>query len=153
MTRRASASVAIASLLLLGGGVAYALASGRNQPKSHTPKFSPAEVAAIALHTARVEGDAQPTDILYVSSTHQRAIRVISHGEVPEVGEPNLPVLVIAMHGKFTLYTAHTRGGLPRGRWLTIAVESKTREIRDFSLRNTRPQLGRLGSVRHIATH
>jgi hypothetical protein len=109
-------------------------------------------VVRIADRAGHREGDGRPTNISAVKTTNERATRLMSAGRTTGINEPDLPVYLVTMHGRFVFRTLSPPPGFakPRGSWLTVSVEAKTGDRVETSLGDQRPALERLGKVLYV---
>lgn len=103
-------------------------------------------ILAIALGAAKDEGDPRPTLIQHVLSTHKRAVRVTSGGDLVQGEEP---VYAIEVRGRFVAANASRPLGAraPRGSVLTLVIDASTGKPLDWGLSDKSAHLERLGRV------
>jgi hypothetical protein len=105
-------------------------------------KLSIATIGTLALKAAAGNGDAHPTNVAMVETTHSRALAVMEPG-MPIARADRTPVYLITMNGRFTAYDSSPPAGssLPTGRRLTIIIDARTGQGLDGGLEPYRPRL------------
>ena len=113
---------------------------------SSAVKLNIATLGALALRGAARNGDAHPSKVATVETTHRRALAVMEPG-MPVASVDRTPVYLITMDGRFTAYDAPGLMGsaLPKGRHLTIIVDARTGQDLDGGLEPYRPRLSTVG--------
>jgi hypothetical protein len=105
-------------------------------------KLNTRKLGVLALQAAARNGDAHPTNVAMVRTTHRRALAVMEPG-MPVARIDRTSVYLITMNGKFTAYDASPPAGsaLPTGRHLTMIIDARTGQGLDGGLEPYRPRL------------
>jgi hypothetical protein len=133
-----AAGLAVALPLLVLGGSA---AAGTASPGSPVPVSAVKTLTAIADSFAKNDGDAHPTSISAVVTTHAKALASATPGDITE--NLRATVYLITMKGQFTGYMASVPYGqpLPKGRYLSIIIYAATMKVADWGLSQPAPQV------------
>ena len=109
----------------------------------------PVSDTQLAVRLSARMGDPNPSEIVVVSTTREKAQHAISPGEEVIGGAPpDTPVRIFAMHGEFTDPGPIPPGARPpRGTWLTVSVDAATGRTEELSLGDRRPELATLGAI------
>lgn len=134
--RTATAVAAAVGLAACAAATLAALPSSASTPASAAPVVR--HLRAIALRAAKADGDAAPTSILAVRTTHGQALRVATPGDHTPGGAAT--VYLIVMKGSFNLdhmsmppeANAHAAG--LRWPYLSLVVNARTLEATDVGI-------------------
>jgi len=123
--------------------------SGRIQPaRSITTTLPPAQILAQIKYLAVANGEPNPTDIQYVTTTGADAAKALS--EAPPPGPAGAEsVVLVAARGRFIGYGAKVPPGaaLPTGTVITAVMDAATGALTEWGISDTFPQLATLGRV------
>ena len=144
--------VPLAGLVLLLPGLALA---GCGDPRHGPPVPASAipRLTAMAEHIAKGNGDATPTQVTAVLTTHAKALTSATPGDtVP--GSEHVRVYLITMQGHFVANDVSVPAGAaaPRGRYLSVVVDAKTFTGLDFGIGPSPPPVSpaSLGPVTYL---
>jgi hypothetical protein len=134
-TVAAAAGLAVALPLL----VFDPAAAGTASPGSPVPVSAVQRLTAIADSFAKYDGDAHPTTISAVVTTHAKALASATPGDI--TGNLRATVYLVTMRGQFTGYMASVPYGqpLPKGRYLSIIIYAATMKVADWGLSQPAP--------------
>jgi hypothetical protein len=141
--------VAVVSGLLATGSAGPSAAAGRPVPASAI-----ARLTAIASRTARINGDARPSWVTVVLTTHALALTSATPGDfVP--GTEGVPVYLVTMQGHFTDNRASGPPGAkaPAGTYLSMVLTARNFMGTDFGLSDAPPPVSpaSLGPVSYLS--
>lgn len=150
------AAVVGASAVIAGAVTALGTGGSANarDPASHEASgFDPSQLAQMALQSASSTGDANPSNMEAVQTTHGVAMSLLYPGSPSQAFNNFVPdgtsVYVITMTGNFTAYDAIVPPGtaLPTGTTETLVTDMQG-DLLDFSLNNNpEPALASAGPV------
>lgn len=121
-------------------------------PSSRIPMSAIARLTAVALRLASLDGDARPTSVTAVVTSHGRALRAATPGDTLP-GAAQLVYLVV-MKGNFTLNVPTPPGDPePTGTYLSITLDPATFQLMDLGLSHNAPPIslrsfGRVSTLR-----
>jgi hypothetical protein len=129
-------------------------ASGSSAPKM----LSGAQVLKVALHVAKLDGDARPSELAVASGPLEKAVKVFDpHAHPTKAGLEKLGgakslVDLVAMRGRFTSRGPHPHNRPePKGRVLELIMSARSGVVFGVSLGPKVPvPLSRLGSVTRL---
>jgi hypothetical protein len=146
---RRLAPVVVAIWCVSGCGSPQRPVSGRTQPApSSTATLAAAQILAQINYLAAGNGEPNPTDIQYVSTTGADAAKALS--EAPPPGPAGAEsVILVAARGRFTGYGAKIPPGaaLPTGTVITAVMDAASGALTEWGISRTFPQLATLGPV------
>ena len=159
----AHAAAALACVLALVSALATAgcaaSPTGAGSPAgAGSPVPAPAipRLTAIASRAATADGDAAPSQMTAVLTTHAKALTSATPGDtIPGAG--GVPVFLVTMRGHFTATAASRPPGAaaPTGRYLSVVVDTRTFQVLDSGLSPSPPPVSpaSLGPVTHLTGH
>jgi hypothetical protein len=117
------------------------------------PASAVSRLDAIAIRTARLNGDPRPAWITAVVTTHGKALESATPGDTEPTGN-GTTVYLVTMKGTFTdnLAPGPSGSAAPRGRYLSIVINARSFAVTDFGLSERAPAVspGSLGPVRNL---
>jgi len=135
----ARAPAALAGLAALCVGLALAGCGtshpGAAVPAPAVPASAVPRLTALAENAAKRNGDATPTQVTVVLTTHAKALTSATPGDsVPGTGR--IRVYLITMQGHFVANDVSVPAGAaaPRGRYISVVVDAKTLDTLDFGI-------------------
>jgi len=157
-TRRGVAGILV-GVAAVGLGIYAAFAGQPAQagnaavPGLAVSSTSAARLDQIARNFASVNGDARPTWIDAVITTHANALKSATPGDTEPAGN-RTNVYLITMRGHFIGRMASVPLGahLPTGRYISIVINARTFTIMDWGLSPNAPPVSAasLGPVRYL---
>jgi hypothetical protein len=172
VSKRVWIAVIVALLVLAVGAATEAFAStsasgtpSAEEPHAEAPTYQvpqgpllpDAEVSSIARHIAALANEQMPTDIRAVDTTLKSAIEINPQNVLPAAPDTgmealeNSTVVVVSMHGEFTLNDARIPQGkpAPTGTVLTLILDAHTGQLEGREIGNTEaPGIAALGASR-----
>jgi len=130
----ARSSAALAGLAALCAGLALA-GGGTSPPGPPVPASAVPRLTALAGRAAALNGDATPTQVTAVLTTHAKALTSATPGDtVP--GTSRTRVYLITMQGHFVANDVSVPAGAaaPKGRYISVVVDAKTFRGLDFGI-------------------
>jgi hypothetical protein len=122
--------------------------TGSPVPASAVPRLT-----AIAASVARSDGDAAPSQVTAVLTTHAKALTSATPGDLVP-GSGGVRVFLLTMQGRFTATDATRPPGsrAPTGRYLSLVVDAATFQVTDFGLSPKPPPVSpaSLGPVTYL---
>ncbi|MGH2920508.1 MAG: hypothetical protein ACRDKU_00355 [Gaiellaceae bacterium] len=147
--KRFSLVVALTLALTVAGtaGVIAATGPDRSTRESLAPAALPlgAEdlpyLKSIALEVAVRAGDSDPTSGRAYSSSRAVAVDVTSQAPV----DSDQPVFVVVLEGDFLIRAGPKGATPPSGPYLHLVWDPAKREVTDFGIKESRPNMAKLG--------
>jgi hypothetical protein len=157
-TRRGIAGLLV-GLAAVGLGI-YAAFAGQPAQAGEGPapglaitSAAAARLDAVAIAAARASGDARPSWIEAVITTHGKALESATPGDTEPSGNGST-VYLITMKGHFTGYDAPVPPGarLPTGAYISLVVSASTFAVTDWGISPHAPPVApaSLGPVRSL---
>lgn len=130
----AGVPTALGCLAVLCGGLALA-GCGTSPSGPHVPASAVPRLTTMAERIAKINGDAKPTQVTVVLTTHAKALTSATPGDSVPGTEPTR-VYLITMQGHFVANGAPGPPGAaaPKGRYVSIVVDAKTFTGLDFGI-------------------
>jgi len=132
-----AAAVTALGIALSSGSVARAssAAAGDIPPSVIT------QLTSIAQQQAAINGDAQPTNVIAVQTTHAAALTVATPGDILPEPAASESVYVITMQGSFLGkgFSSAPGASAPAGSYLSIVVDASTFWVTDEGLSQDPP--------------
>jgi hypothetical protein len=130
----ARTAAALAGLAALCAGLALA-GCGTSPPGPAVPASAVPRLTTLAENAAKRNGDATPTQVTVVLTTHAKALTSATPGDtVPGTGR--IRVYLITMQGHFVANDVSVPAGAaaPRGRYISVVVDARTLGTLDFGI-------------------
>ncbi len=169
---RAGLVVGLLALAAVGATETYAASNGstaapveEQQPGAleytapQGPLLTDAQVGEIADREAAGAEDASPSDVRAVDASLKSALAIDPHNVVPSAPDPGVAaleasaVVVVSMHGSFTLTNGRVPPGepAPTGSVLTLILDAHTGQMEGRALTDEEePGLAGLGALRAL---
>lgn len=149
---------AMAAAAVVAAGLAVALGltlsgSAAQAGGTPVPASAIARLTKIARTAAVANGDARPTQVTAVMTTHAAALTSATPGDFVPSGQRDR-VYLLTLQGHFTAYLASGPPGAPapKGTYLSVVIDARTFRGLDSGLAARRPPVGpaSLGPVTYL---
>ena len=153
----ARAAAALACVVAVLSGLAAAGCAG---PPAGTgppvPASATSQLTVIGSRAAKADGDAAPSQMTAVLTTHAKALTSATPGDLTP-GAGGVPVFLLTMRGHFAATAASRPPGAaaPAGSYLSIVVDARTFQVLDSGLSPSPPPVppANLGPVTYLTGH
>ena len=149
---RAAAALACVLAMLVAAGCAGSPA-GTGSP---VPAPTTSQLTVIGNRAAIADGDAGPSWMTAVLTTHAKALTSATPGDLTP-GGGGVPVFLLTMRGHFAATAASRPPGAaaPTGSYLSIVVDARTLQVLDSGLSPSPPPVSpaSLGLVTYLTGH
>jgi hypothetical protein len=152
----ARAAAALACVLAVLSGLAAAGCAG-SPAGAGSPVPAPliSRLTVIGSRAAKADGDAAPSQMTAVLTTHAKALTSATPGDLTPGG--GVPVFLLTMRGHFAATAASRPPGAaaPAGSYLSIVVDARTLQVLDSGLSPSPPPVSpaSLGPVTYLTGH
>ena len=172
LSRRARAGLLAVLLALMAGGATETFASDSTpgtapaeEPHAEAPEYRPPEgplltdtqIDGIAHREAAIAHEQSPSAIRAVDAPLKSAVEIDPHNVMPAAPDPGMAaleastVVVVSMHGSFTLNNARVPGGrdAPTGSVLMLILDAHTGQLEARGISDEEaPRMATLGTAR-----
>ena len=130
---------AMAVAIALSAMITLSRSPASGTPSGPMPSATVSRLTSAALRIARGSGDPRPVSVLVVRTTHARALRVATPGDIV-AGDLRRPVYLVVMRGHFTYNGPQPPGAHPPAApYLSVTIDPATFRVLDLGLSKHAP--------------